>query len=80
MAFFSAEQTDRERIPDDLAHLLSASEQQFFLGAHVAHIIEYEEWLREKRRRQALASTRRAHSTIRGAVRPLNSLASAFAF
>jgi hypothetical protein len=80
MTFVSAVKAHQELFPDDLVHLLSASEQHYFLGAHVAHVVEYEQWLREKRRRQALASTRRAHATIRGPVRPMNAMTSAFGF
>jgi len=80
MTFVSTVKSAREAFPKDLAPLLSASEQLFYLGAPVAHIVEYEQWLREKRRRQALASTRKAHATIRGPVRPMNSMSSAFGF
>jgi hypothetical protein len=80
MTLVSAVKSEEKIISEDVAHLLSASEQLFFHGAPVAHIVEYEQRLREKRRQQALASTRRAHATIRGPVRPLNAMTSAFGF
>lgn len=40
--------------------LYSASEQLFFLGKPVAHVVAYEEWLREARRRKISAPLRSA--------------------
>lgn len=41
------------------ADLCSAAEQLFYQGAPVAHVVAYEEWLRESRRQKMSASTRR---------------------
>lgn len=39
--------------------LYSASEQLFFLGTPVAHVVAWEEWLRESRRRKFTAASRK---------------------
>lgn len=39
--------------------LHTASEQLFFRGAHVAHVVAFEEFRRESRRQRAIDSARR---------------------
>lgn len=48
------------------ADLCTASEQQYYLGAPLAHVVAYEEWLRESRRQKVTASARRGWRPLRG--------------
>ena len=52
---------------------MSAGEQMFFLGAPVAHVVQYEQHLRDLRHEQAtrrLVRTRGPHNLVRGLTGP----------
>jgi hypothetical protein len=49
-----------------LSDFCSAAEQLFYQGAPVAHVVAYEEWLRESRREKVSASARRWRRPLKG--------------
>lgn len=57
-----------QAVEDGSSDLYTASEQVFFRGAHLAHVVAFEEWRRESRRQQIIDSSRRYRRPFAGMV------------